>query len=112
MKTPIRNSKRTRRSVRLRKRVRSGWYLWIDPVLGDVLSPAGHSKSPAKDGAICVRKIFFGVHRLKKKKVKPKKAYRGSNYRTYMETNWHKTKFVHGLPHCRLRSFLEGEEHR
>lgn len=92
---------------RIKPKVNSGWYLWIDPILGSGWMSLDHSHSPDENGGICVKKIWYGVHRLKKRDKRPKRIFRGCKYWRYMASEWGKTKWVHGMKPGRLKRTLE-----
>jgi hypothetical protein len=95
---------------RKRCRVNSGWYLWIDPIFGRVWTSEDHSHSPSEDGGICVKKIWYGVHRLKKRNKDPKRIFRGCKLARYWESEWGRTHFVHGMKNGRLKRTLEDRD--
>lgn len=96
-----------RKLPRKQPKVNSGWFLWIDPVYGKCLTSEDWSKSPSKDGGVCVRKIWFGVHRLKKKKLSPFVIFRGCKLWRYYESEWSKTYWIKNLKNGTFKTYLE-----
>ena len=88
-------------------KVNSGWHLWINPVYGSIWSGECKTSDSMEPGSIYVRKIWFGVHRLKKRNKNPKRVFRGCKYWRYMASEWGKTHWVQGMKPGRLKSTLE-----
>ena len=71
--------------------VNSGWYHYIHPEFGSVWSGKHYSNG------ILVRKILFSTRRLKKRNTEPKRIFRGSKVARYWESEWGRTRFIHGI---------------